>query len=159
MAVAFEGVAIEFADARRKRTERWRDAFRKLDVPEPFENELPREVIVGAVGKGQFDQGEPEDGSGTPRNDMRRVIESALDGDRDLLFHFLGSKSGVHGDDDHVGIGYVRIGFDLELQKGPDASGRDDQPGHHNDERAGERKFEESRQHGLSSVSGAPRRR
>ena len=82
---------------------------------------MPGEVVVGAVGKRQLDDRQPEDRARPPRNHVRHVVERALDRNRDLLFDLLARVAGMDRDDDDAGVGDVGIGFNLELLEGPDA--------------------------------------
>ena len=148
VAVAAKGVAIHLADPRRQRAERRGDAVRQCGVAEALENQLAREVIVGAIREGQLDDRETEDRPRTARDHVRRVVERALDRHRDLLLHLLGGESRQRSDHDDTRIRDVRVGLELELTESPDAGDDEDQCGRDDRPTAGQRELQETTQHG-----------
>ena len=63
-----------------------------------------------------------------------RAVERALDRHRDLLLHLFGGAARIQRDDDHLRIGNIRIGFDLELLEGPQAGADQRQADQNRDE-------------------------
>ncbi len=128
VSVAVDDVTVELTDPRRQRSQCRRDALRQGHVTKLLDDQLPREVIVGAVGECQLDDREPEDRAGPARDDVWHVVECPFDRHRDLLLDLLACVAGLDRDDDDVRIRDVGIGFDFELLKRPDPQSDEAKP-------------------------------
>src|SRR4029453_17412976 len=87
--VSFKDVPIKLADAGGEGAEGWRGALGQRHIAELLQHELPRKIVVRAVFEGELDDREPEDRPRPPGDDVRHVIERALDRNRDLLLNLL----------------------------------------------------------------------
>ena len=123
-----------------------------VDVAQLLEDELPREVVVGAVRERQLDHREAEDRARAARDHVRHVVERALDGNRDLLLDLLARVAGVDRDDHDAGVRDVGIGFDLELLEGPEPERDEAEAEHQRQEPVVERVRKQAR-HGESLLT------
>ena len=78
-----------------------------------FEDYLPGKIIIGSVSESEFNDGQSEYGSRPTGDYLRNAVESSLKWHRYLLLHFLCGVARECGDDSYLGIGDVRIGFNL----------------------------------------------
>ena len=144
---AHDHVAVELADAAGQRAERRRDALGKRRGLHALQHELAGQVVVDPVLERQLDHREAEDGPGAARDDERRIVEGPLDGHRHLLLDLLRGEARIQRDDDHGGVGQVRIGLDLEVAERPHAGAGQDQGRGDDDEPPGERELDEPGDH------------
>ena len=87
------------------------------DLREPFENFFAIPIVVGFVVEDQGDAGKAEERNGAQVREMRNAVHLNFDGNGDLLLHFFGGAAGPLGDDLHVVVGDIGIGFDGEIVK------------------------------------------
>jgi hypothetical protein len=85
---------------------------------------LTSRSLSSAIGEGQLDVGETEDAARTPRDDVGQAVHGPLDRNTDLLLHLFGGMARKLGDEYHLGVRRVGIGFDLQLLEGPEAQRR-----------------------------------
>ena len=154
VALAFHHVAVEFADGRGHRAERWGHVVRQGGVAQLFEHHGAREIVVGAVGEGQLHHGESEDGARAARDHAGHAVQRALDGYRDLLFHLLGGVTGIERDHHGLGIRNVGIGLHLKLPEAVHTHADQAQGEHDHHEALVQRKAQQLGDHGLSIGRG-----
>ncbi len=134
-AVGDQLVAVNFAVGRGQRAEVGFHAVGQGGLVEFLLDALPSPVAFHALFEHNLYDRQSED---RPRADFLHAGNAAHDdfqGDRHLLFHFLGRPAGVGGDDlDHL-AGDVGIGVDLLALEGPDAQ-RNERAGQHQHEPA-----------------------
>ena len=149
-AAAFQAEAVHFADRRGERGDVRHDALGEVGAAQTFEDYLAGEVIVGVVGKRDFDDGQAVNGARPARNHIGNAVERALDRDGDLLLHLLGRLAGHSGDHDDLGIRDIGVGFDLQLPEGIEAQADEGDRENDRDEALFERKSQDSTDHVVS---------
>src|SRR5262249_14834360 len=124
------------------------DTLGDLRRGEPFVDELPGEVDVGAVIEGHDDLGQPELRHGANRIEVRQAADNLFDGEGDLLLDLLGSQGRRTGIDLHLDGGGVGKGVEVEVAHGEDTAHGKGQRYPENQEAVPQREVDDPVQHG-----------
>ena len=107
---ALQHVAIDQSRRRRQRRHRRLHPVGKIEIAQPVEHFLAREVVVGAVVEGERHHRQAVQRDRTGVVGFRNAGHALLGRHRDQPLHFLGSMAGPLRDDLDAGRRQVRIG-------------------------------------------------
>ena len=129
--VAFQSIAVEFANWGREWAQCWCDPIRKSGFPKLLQHDLPGKIIVRAVGKGQLHYRQTKDGSGTSGDHTGSAVECSLNRYSNLLLDFFSGVPGKESDHDDLGVGNVGVSLNLEFIEVPHADSDQSQTSQH----------------------------
>ena len=109
---AFDDVAIDEAAGAKERGHAGRNAGGKGGVAKTLENNLAREIGVGAVFEGENDVRETVERNGTHHLEVRRAVHGELERKSSEALDFFGSMARPLGDQLDHGRRKIRIGVD-----------------------------------------------
>src|SRR5207249_1355989 len=97
------------------------DSLRKVDIAQPLEHLLPREICVDRIVESYGNERQPELGVREKTHGMRNTAETDFDWNRNLLFNFFRGSSRKEGDHLHLRIGHIGKCLDRQCAECRDA--------------------------------------
>ena len=116
VAVALEAVVIDLSQRRVVGRHLGRHARGQIGLGQALRDFGARGEAVCMVVEDHVDHGQAEVAFRTQRHQTRRAVELALQRLRDLAFDFLGREPRGLGNDAHLDVGHVGVGFDRGMQ-------------------------------------------
>ena len=147
LASALHAVAVDLADGGGERRQLGLRAFRKVDLAQPLDHLLAREIAVHAVVEGEDDERKPELRVREHANRARQSGECDLHRDGDLLFDLLGGAAGKERDHGDLRVGDVRECFHGQVLERPYAAADEKRKAEQDEERLVEREGDDAADH------------
>jgi len=118
---ALDHVAVDEAARAEQRRHRRRDAGGKAGLRHALEDNLAREVVVGALVEGEDDVGEAVERDRPHVGDTRHAVEFEFERQRDQALDFLGGVAGPLRDEFNLRRREIGIGVNRHAPEGDDS--------------------------------------
>ena len=118
---AFQGIEVDLADGAEVGADLGLKARREGHHGDALQDLLPVPGVVRIVVENKDHDGQPCERYGPQMGELGDAVHRVLEGDGDLLLHFLRGPARPLGDDPGVVVRHVRVGLHRKAMKGEDA--------------------------------------